>query len=54
MVLITWEWGGVVVVVVVVKYLVTSQYTERTVQVDGLISFTGKVHNRTMAAVSDL
>jgi hypothetical protein len=37
-----------------VKYLLTSQSTERTVQVYGLISFTRIVQNRTMAAASDL
>jgi len=37
-----------------VKYLLTSQSTERTEQVYELISFTLKVQNRTMTAVSDL
>jgi hypothetical protein len=37
-----------------VKYFLTSQSTERTVQVYGLISLARKVQNTTMAAVSDL
>lgn len=37
-----------------VKYLLTSQSTERTVPVYELISFTRSVQNRTMATISDL